>query len=96
MPESLVLMGSEATYETVRAALPHYPIAHFSCHGISDRDNPAASRLLLHDYNENPLNVASISSIQLTNAELAFLSACSTSETNYNLTDEAVHITARI
>jgi len=94
IPGSKILSAAYATRENVLAALPHYRIAHLSCHGISDLRNPASSRLLLHDHADSPLTVASLASLRLTGAELAFLSACSTSGTSQNLIDEAVHITA--
>jgi CHAT domain-containing protein len=68
-------------------------VAHFACHGISDQDDPAGSRLLLHDHASRPLDVTAISRLHL-KADLAFLSACSTTQTSPRLVDEAVHITA--
>jgi tetratricopeptide (TPR) repeat protein len=94
IPGSQILSEADATRESVLAALPHHRIAHLSCHGISDLRNPASSRLLLQDHADSPLTVASLAALQLTDAELAFLSACSTSGTSQNLVDEAVHITA--
>jgi len=94
IPRSKILTAAYATRENVLAALPHYRIAHLSCHGISDLRNPASSRLLLHGHADRPLTVASLAALRLTGAELAFLSSCSTSGTSQNLIDEAVHITA--
>lgn len=94
IPGSKVLSAACATRENVLATLPHHRIAHLSCHGITDLRNPASSRLLLHDHADRPLTVASLAALRLTGAELAFLSACSTSGTSQNLIDEAVHITA--
>ncbi|MFD9356474.1 CHAT domain-containing protein [Streptomyces sp. NPDC060031] len=76
----------------VLAALPTYPVAHFSCHGLADARDPAASRLILHDHETAPLTVSDISALRLTGA-LAFLSACDTSATTLQLADEAVHLT---
>ena len=94
LPASSVLTGAGATRQAVLAALPNHRIAHMSCHGLSDRGNPASSRLLLHDHAASPLTVKSISNLRLTDAELAFLSACNTSDTSRALVNEAVHITA--
>ncbi|WP_143685327.1 CHAT domain-containing protein [Streptomyces sp. 1222.2] len=74
------------------AALPTHPVAHFSCHGLADARDPAASRLILHDHETAPLTVKDISALRLTGA-LAFLSACDTSATSLQLVDEAVHLT---
>ncbi|GAA2010968.1 hypothetical protein GCM10009839_01170 [Catenulispora yoronensis] len=76
----------------VLAALPTHPVAHFSCHGLADWTDPAASRLILHDHETDPLTVADISALRLTGS-LAYLSACDTSSTNPRLADEAVHLT---
>ncbi|MFE9173192.1 CHAT domain-containing protein [Streptomyces kebangsaanensis] len=76
----------------VLAALPTHPVAHFSCHGLAVVEDPAASRLILHDHEASPLTVADISALQLTGS-LAFLSACDTSSTSPQLADEAVHLT---
>jgi hypothetical protein len=94
IPGSKILAVADATRENVLAALPHHRFAHLSCHGITDLRNPAASRLLLRDHEDSPLTVAGLAALRLTGAELAFLSACSTSGTSQNLIDEAVHITA--
>lgn len=76
----------------ILAALPAHPVAHFSCHGLADTADPAASRLILHDHESAPLTVADISALRLTGA-LAFLSACDTSATSPQLANEAVHLT---
>lgn len=93
LPGATVILGRNATHDAVLAALPKHSIAHFSCHGISDQNDPASSHLLLHDHATRPLDVTAISHLHL-NADLAFLSACSTTQTSPRLVDEAVHITA--
>jgi len=90
----LTLTGPDATHQAVAAALPRHRIAHFACHGLSDWANPAASRLVLHDHAHAPLTVTALMRLHLADADLAYLSACSTTETNPALTDEAVHLTA--
>jgi HEAT repeat protein len=94
LPGARVLLGPQATPAAVRDALPEHPIAHFACHGVSDWSAPGQSRLVLHDDRAEPLTVTALSRLQLQHAELAFLSACSTTDTSPRLTDEAVHITA--
>jgi hypothetical protein len=93
LPGATVILGRNATRDAVTAALPLHSVAHFACHGISDQDDPAGSRLLLHDHASRPLDVTAISRLHL-KADLAFLSACSTTQTSPRLVDEAVHITA--
>lgn len=94
LPGSTVLEGDAATYDRVRAELARHGIAHFACHGLSDRADSAASRLLLHDHATRPLTVAAVSGLHLPGADLAYLSACSTSDTSPLMTDEALHITS--
>ena len=80
------------TRDTVLAALPGHLVAHFACHGYADWANPAASQVILYDYQITPLTVADISARHLTGG-LAYLSACDTTVTNPALANEAVHIT---
>jgi tetratricopeptide (TPR) repeat protein len=92
----LTLTGTTATYQAVTAALPEHRVAHFACHGLSDGADPAASRLLLHDHVSAPLTVTAVARLHLTDADLAYLSACSTTQTSPALIDEAVHLTAAV
>ncbi|MFI6655260.1 CHAT domain-containing protein [Streptomyces sp. NPDC050523] len=93
LPNAVVLSGAQATYENVVRALPAHAVAHLSCHGVTYWESPAAGTLVLHDHLTRPLTVEQISAIELPWAELAYLSACSTSFTHLNTVDEAVHIT---
>lgn len=92
----VTLTGAAATHQAVVAALPFHRIAHFACHGLSDRADPAASRLLLADHDSAPLTVTALMRLHLADADLAYLSACSTTDTSPALTDEAVHLTAAV
>jgi len=89
-----VLNGPEATRDRVLGALPGHHVVHFACHGVSDLVDPGASRLLLYDHDTRPLTVTAVSRLHLPHADLAYLSACSTTVTDLRLADEAVHITA--
>jgi len=80
-------------------ALPAHPVVHFACHAVSEWGSPGRSGLLLSDRDGGGsgtarLTVDAISSRHIAGAELAYLSACSTSLTNQRLADESVHITA--
>ncbi|WP_159045164.1 CHAT domain-containing protein [Streptomyces sp. NRRL F-5122] len=86
--------GTQATRDNVVSALPSHQIAHFACHGVADWAAPANSRLLLHDHLDNPLTLARIARLRLTHVDLAYLSACSTTDTDPDHVDEATHITA--
>ncbi|MFG1815448.1 CHAT domain-containing protein [Kribbella sp. NPDC049174] len=77
----------------VLAELPRNRIAHFACHGSYDIENPANSRLLLHDHEQNPLSVGDLSAVNLDGAQLAYLSACHTAVNSADrLLDEAMHL----
>jgi tetratricopeptide (TPR) repeat protein len=89
-----VLSGAQATCDSVLGALPVHHVAHFACHAVSDPAEPGASHLLLHDHATHPLTVSSIARLHLPAADLAYLSACSTTVTSLRLADEAVHLTA--
>ncbi|MFG2369889.1 CHAT domain-containing protein [Streptomyces sp. NPDC048504] len=85
------------TPQTVLDALPAHPVVHFSCHAVSEWGSPGHSGLLLSDGGGTGtarLTVDAISSLHIADAELAYLSACSTTLTNQRLADESVHITA--
>ena len=91
-PHAREVLGEQAILQTVLKALPESAITHFACHGYSNPANPSASHLLLYDHQHEPLSVAAISRLRLTDAQLAYLSACSTARTSLHLVDEAVHI----
>ena len=92
MPGSEVLTAETATLSAALAALPRYRVAHFACHGITDWNDAESSRLLLYDHEEHPLTVARITELELADPELAYLSACTTSQTSPQLADQSVHI----
>ncbi|MER5184560.1 CHAT domain-containing protein [Streptomyces sp. NPDC002896] len=101
LPELTVLADQEAalnaaaapTKKSVLARLAHHPIAHFSCHGATDPQQPSRSRLLLRDHEHDPLTAASLAPVALDRAQLAYLSACSTAATQpLRLLDESIHL----
>ncbi|MBO0914952.1 CHAT domain-containing protein [Streptomyces laculatispora] len=83
------------TAAAVLARLPQCAIAHFACHGVSDRTDPSQSRLLLHDHATTPLTVSALTQVDLAYAQLAYLSACSTADPGrLDLIDESIHLTS--
>jgi CHAT domain-containing protein len=54
--------------------------------------NPSASCLLLSDHRQRPLTVVDVARLRLDEADLAFLSACSTARPGRTLADEAIHL----
>ncbi|KAI9683056.1 MAG: hypothetical protein M1822_006251 [Bathelium mastoideum] len=75
-------------------------IVHFACHGVSNPTDPSESGLLLESIGANVANpevdilsVRRVSEVQLPQAEIAYLSACSTAEnTASRLEDEVLHV----
>ncbi|MFE2489473.1 CHAT domain-containing protein [Streptomyces mirabilis] len=96
IPETAVLPapGAVTGRDTVIEALRRHGIVHLACHGYADLRDPSASRLLLHDHAVNPLTLHAITRLDLRHARLAYLSACSTTNTNPDQADEATHLTA--
>jgi CHAT domain-containing protein len=64
LPDPRTLTGPAATHHTVADAIASHPIAHFSCHGLANLTNPAASKLLLHDHATQPLTVAALAKLR--------------------------------
>ncbi|MGR3931909.1 CHAT domain-containing protein [Streptomyces sp. BRA346] len=94
LSDATILTGPEATRDRVDAALRGATWAHFACHAQSRFDDPSSSLLLLHDHEDKPFDVRHLATLRLPHAELAYLSACSTSRPGAQLADEAVHISA--
>lgn len=86
----LTLAGPHATRDAVVAALPRARWAHLACHGIASAGSPSDSCLLLA--NSDRLAVTDIARLRLHDADLAFLSACSTAWPGTQLPDEAIHM----
>ncbi|KAF8918549.1 CHAT domain-containing protein [Mucidula mucida] len=65
---------------------------HFACHGQQSIDNPVDSALLLSG--QEKLKLSDIASVDLPDAELAFLSACQTAMGDDTLPAESLHLAA--
>jgi tetratricopeptide (TPR) repeat protein len=88
-PGTRVLAEQGATRVAVLAALPVSPWIHLACHGTQDVADPTEGRLLLYD---EPLRIRDISALQLTHAELAFVSACHTSRGGLSIPDDGMTV----
>ena len=74
-------------------ALKTCTIAHFACHGTADRVEPAKSGLLLGKETVEKLTIEDLDIVSCQNAQIVYLSACSTAEVGVmNLADESVHL----
>ncbi|EXM12961.1 hypothetical protein FOTG_18569 [Fusarium oxysporum f. sp. vasinfectum 25433] len=82
--------------EDVIERLRNCCIAHFACHGFTDHLDPSKSGLILQRRGEQDrLTVHRVSELSLGNAQMAYLSACSTAENrSARLSDEVIHVTA--
>ncbi|MEV5480069.1 MULTISPECIES: CHAT domain-containing protein [Streptomyces] len=87
--DATVLHNERATRDAILSALPNARIVHFACHAQADTREPTLSRLLLHDRPLTPRDLPGH-----LNADLAYLSACATSDVIFLAADEAMHITA--
>ncbi|MEZ0109336.1 tetratricopeptide (TPR) repeat protein [Catenulispora sp. EB89] len=88
-PEIPPLLDGHATVGRVKSALPEATWAHFACHASADRAVPSRSGLHLAD---GVLTVPEVSRLQLADAELAYLSACSTAHRSDTSIDESVNL----
>ncbi|MFF8595806.1 CHAT domain-containing protein [Streptomyces sp. NPDC015220] len=86
--------GARTDRDSVVRALRQHGIIHLACHGVADWNDPARSRLILHDHLTQPLTLHAITQLHLESAELAYLSACSTTDGNPLQVDESTQLTA--
>ncbi|KAF8970564.1 CHAT domain-containing protein [Flammula alnicola] len=87
--DALLLEDSKATIERVKAEMKSRSWVHFACHGVQDVHQPLESGLCLHD---GRLELREIINQQIPNPDLAFLSACQSSEGDLKLSEEVVHL----
>jgi tetratricopeptide (TPR) repeat protein len=93
MPTSSILEGPAATRDNVLSALTVHPVAHFACHAVTGTLNdPYSTRLIIAEDKIRPLTISAISRAHIPRADLAYLSACSTANSDGG--DETVHITS--
>jgi len=83
------LIDEQATSGHVLSALKKATWAHFACHAIIDPASQADSGLRLHD---RVLRLREIGGLRLREAELAYLSACSTANHGTRYADEVLHL----
>jgi tetratricopeptide (TPR) repeat protein len=79
----------------VLRALKSCTVAHFACHGCADPAEPAQSALLVGRDTQERLTVADLDEVftDKTNAQVAYLSACSTAEIQaLELANESIHL----
>nr|WP_157527249.1 CHAT domain-containing tetratricopeptide repeat protein [Kibdelosporangium sp. MJ126-NF4]CEL13672.1 hypothetical protein [Kibdelosporangium sp. MJ126-NF4] len=87
--DARLLTDQDATTARVGAALPTATWAHFACHANVDATTSSQSGLHLHD---GTLLLSDISRLHLADAELAYLSACSTAHPGLRTPNEVLHL----
>ncbi|MFI7465107.1 CHAT domain-containing protein [Nonomuraea sp. NPDC049646] len=85
----VLLVDEHATTGRVLAELPGRTWAHFACHAATDVEKPSFGGLVLHD---DLLPVGAIAALALDQAELAYLSACSTAFSGIFHANESIHL----
>ena len=86
------LTEEKATRANILKSLPDYPWVHFACHGEQNASDPSLSSLAVYD---GRITIADLAQVDIRQAELAFLSACSTAlVSQLQLLDEAIHLAA--
>ncbi|KAH8152709.1 uncharacterized protein LAJ45_02933 [Morchella importuna] len=84
------------TTAKVTTEMPLHDVIHFACHGDSDDNSPSNSALILQKNEEeiDRLTVEQMSHMNLRDAQIAYLSACSTAENSSKLAlaDESLFI----
>ncbi|NRQ36944.1 CHAT domain-containing protein [Nonomuraea sp. NN258] len=85
----VLLVDEHATTGRVLAELPDRTWAHFACHAATDVEKPSFGGLVLHD---DLLPVGAIAALPLDQAELAYLSACSTAFSGVFHANESIHL----
>jgi tetratricopeptide (TPR) repeat protein len=89
LPGAVRLIDADASHSQVLENLNSAQLVHFACHGYSDKADPSASHLVLHD---QALSVLELNPLHLEHGQLAMLAACSTSRTTAALPDESIHL----
>jgi hypothetical protein len=93
VPDKELIKLVPGSVKNVMSNLLTTSIVHFACHGQQNTQNPLESALLLQD---GPLCVSQIMQQPMSNASLAFLSACETAMGDENLPDEVIHLGATL
>jgi hypothetical protein len=91
-PQARVLERTAATAERAGEILRSASLVHFSCHGVVDRDDPGASRLLLADAPLSVREVRDLTADRPAPTRLVVLSACETALVGRILADEAISL----
>jgi CHAT domain-containing protein len=90
-----VMVGTDASRDTVIHGLQQHSWAHFACHGhLGDNAQPFHASFELHGGSR--LTLLDLIQARLPNAELAFLSACHSAAGDSGTPDETIHLAAAL
>ena len=90
-----VIVGADASRDTVLRGLQQHSWAHFACHGHpGDNSQPFHASFQLHGGSR--LTLLDLIQAKLPNAEFAFLSACHSAAGDARTPDEAIHLAAAL
>jgi CHAT domain len=87
-PRSTRLAGTDATRESVLAALSDHRVLHFACHGFADPSDALSGGLVMA--RDEVVAVRDLLALKLWNPRLAVLSACESGVVGTALPDEVV------
>lgn len=88
-PDVRLLRGRAAEHERVKTTIADHDIVHIACHTVHDPGRRGEGHLLLHD---GRLSFADIAAARTGRAGLAFLSACGTARSRFDLPDESLNL----
>ncbi|MGW8946578.1 CHAT domain-containing protein [Streptomyces koyangensis] len=88
-PDQPPLLNEDATTSRVATALSASTWVHFACHALADHAAPSRSGLRLND---GMLTIPEISRLAVPDAQLAYLSACSTGHRSPEYVDESLNL----
>ncbi|MFJ7967207.1 CHAT domain-containing protein [Streptomyces sp. NPDC096324] len=92
-PNCTAVVGPEATKARIVSELPQHSWVHFAGHGSQNFQVSGSAQLLPHDYaHHGGLGFDALRALDLTHADLAYLSACSTATGQLTLADDQVHV----
>ena len=91
--KATLLLSPNACRQNVTRNLRTCTIAHLACHGEADSDDPLRSKLLLQDWGPKALRVGFLMRMEMTDCQLAYLSACQTAvNQDAALVEEGLHL----
>jgi CHAT domain-containing protein len=91
--QSTMKVLRQPSKDSVLREFPDYTICHFACHAKADPREPGKSALCLGKDRLEELSVADLDTVKHLNAQIAYLSACSTVESKvFDLLDENIHL----